>query len=79
MKSKKIVMFIAIIVMVVSPPFFYLSRESSTPTISFNPSSISNTNLTVGSTFTVALQVSNAINVWGWGAAESLGMHQFCN
>ena len=68
MKSKKIVMFIAIIVMVVSPPFFYLSRESSTPTISFNPSSISNTNLTVGSTFTVALQVSNAINVWGWGA-----------
>lgn len=48
------------------PSFTYLSMASQTASVSLSPAVISSANMSVGSTFTVSVQVSGISNVFGW-------------
>ena len=65
MKCGKIAISAVIIMLCISAPYMYLSHASQTPSVSFDPSTV--TNISIGSTFTLSLQISGVANLWGWG------------
>ena len=64
MTKKKILIAAFLIILCGAIPYMDISYASAQPTAGFNPSNISG--ISVGSTFTVSLQINGVTNLWGW-------------
>ena len=67
MKSKTfLILTLILTISITLPSFTYLGNASQTASVSLSPAVISSANMSVGSTFTVSVQVSGISNVFGW-------------
>jgi hypothetical protein len=70
LKTKTTLLISTIIILaLLVPSFTYFSHADQTPSLSLSPSFISGASMSVGSTFTVNIQISGVSNLWAWGAS----------
>jgi hypothetical protein len=71
MKQKTIFILAIVTILGISLLFTYPIGASQTATVNLSPSVISGANMSIGSTFTVSIQISGVTNLWGWTMAVS--------